>query len=102
MGKETFVRFYREEIFRAQLQKEIYSYKLKTCIYVFGWRIIHLYTYKENRVEHESALKIINKQMLQTGMQLYLILSCFVLKTLSTQKKIQNSSILGQPWLDKT
>jgi hypothetical protein len=28
MNKETFVRFYREEISRAKLQDEIYSYKI--------------------------------------------------------------------------
>jgi hypothetical protein len=28
MNKETFVRFYREEISRAKLQEEIYSYKI--------------------------------------------------------------------------
>jgi hypothetical protein len=43
MNKETFVRFYREEISRAKLQEEIYSYKIKD-MYIFGWRNIHLYT----------------------------------------------------------
>ena len=43
MNKETFVRFYREEISRAKLQEEIYSYKIKD-IYIFGWRNKHLYT----------------------------------------------------------
>jgi hypothetical protein len=28
-NKETFIRFYREEISRAKLQDEIYSYKIK-------------------------------------------------------------------------
>ena len=58
MNKETFVRFYREEISRAKLQEEIYSYKIKD-MYIFGWRNIHLYTYnrvnKTSRVEHVNA-----------------------------------------------
>jgi hypothetical protein len=46
MNKETFVRFYREEISRVKLQEEIYFLtKLKTCIYSDGE--IYIYTHKE-------------------------------------------------------
>jgi hypothetical protein len=44
MNKGNFVRFYREEKSRAQLQEEICSYKFKN-MYIFGWRNIYLYTH---------------------------------------------------------
>ena len=59
MNKETFVRFYREEISRAKLQKEIYSYKIKD-MYIFGQRNIHLYPYKENRVNENSRVEYVS------------------------------------------
>ena len=56
MNKETFVRFYREEISRAKLQEEIYSYKIKG-MYIFGQRNIHLFANKENRVNNTSRIE---------------------------------------------
>jgi hypothetical protein len=55
-NKETFVRFYTEKISRAKLQEEIYSYKIKD-MYIFGWRNIHLYTFKENIVNKTSRIE---------------------------------------------
>ena len=49
INKETFVRFYREEISRANCKEEIDSYKIND-MFIFGWRNKHIYTYKENRV----------------------------------------------------
>ena len=46
-NKETFARFYRTEISRANCKrkyiqrKEIYFYKIKD-MYIFGWRNIHI------------------------------------------------------------
>jgi hypothetical protein len=47
-------------------------------VHIFGRRKIPLYKYKEYRILGLSmyVLKIVNKHILQTGMQLYLILSC--------------------------
>jgi hypothetical protein len=56
MNKETFVRIYREQISRAKLQVEIYSWKVKD-MHIFGWRNIHLYTHKENRVNENSRVE---------------------------------------------
>jgi hypothetical protein len=43
-NKETFVRFYREEISRAKLQEEIYSYKIKD-MYIYSDGEIYIYTH---------------------------------------------------------
>ena len=48
---------FKEKKYLVQIAREIYSYKIKD-MYIFGWRNIHLYTYRVNensRVEHVSA-----------------------------------------------
>ena len=56
MNKETFVLILWDRNISCKLQKEIYSYKNKD-MYIFGWRNIHLYTYKEKRVNETSRLE---------------------------------------------